>query len=113
MLADSVAVTDAQVAAGAAKILIEGISSEYRARRDLVSFAKRGPALDVNIGLDRGVGTNRNIGFDHAVFPDFHAGADLSCGIDAGGGGDGRRRINRHGADSRARASLFDSSVSW
>ena len=56
VLADLVVVADAEIAAGAVEVLVERIGAEHRAGADLVARAERGPALDVDVGIEHAVG---------------------------------------------------------
>src|SRR5450759_4763675 len=96
VLADLVAVADAEIAAGAGKVLVERVGAENGARADLVALAQRGPALDIDIGIEDTVRTYHHFGLDDAEVADAHTGADDGIGRDDGGGGDHRRWIDGH-----------------
>jgi len=96
VLADLVAVSDAQIAALAGEALVQRVGPQYRARRDFVALSQRGPALDEHVGLEQAPGADRDIGFDYAEFADSGAGPDDGFGIDARRGRHHGRWIDGH-----------------
>ena len=96
MLADLVAVADAEIAARAVEVFVERVGAEHRAGADLVARAEGGPALDIDVGIEHAVGADDHFGLNDTEFADSHAGADDGIGRDDGGGGDHRRWIDGH-----------------
>ena len=80
VLADLVAVADAQIAALAGEVLVERIGAEHGAGRDLVALAERGPALDVDVRLEPAAGADDDVRLDHAVFADDARGPITASG---------------------------------
>ena len=86
-----VAFADPQIAALAGERLVERVSAERRAGRDLVPLAKRCPALDENVRLQHAARPDHHVRLDHAEFADAHARPDDGVGMHARSRGhDGR-----------------------
>src|SRR5450759_575844 len=96
VLAELVAVADAEIAAGAGEVLVERVGAEDGARADLVALPEGGPALDIDVGIEDTVRTYHHLGLDDAEFADAHTRSDDGIGRDDGGGGDHRRWIDGH-----------------
>src|SRR5712691_8320230 len=103
MLTDLVSIPDPEITAVTFKILVQRIGAEYGAGRNLIALAERGPALDVNVGLQTRLRPNHHILFDDGILADHYARAEdgiamHSCrGGDLSGGGDPRGRRHRSG----------------
>src|SRR6266853_5929337 len=103
MLTDLVSIPDPEITAVTFKILVQWIGAEYGAGRNLIALAERGPALDVNVGLQTRLRPNHHILIDDGILADHYARAEdgiamHSCrGSDLSGGGDPRGRRHRSG----------------
>src|ERR1051325_9422093 len=96
MLADLVAVPDAQIAALAREVLVERVGSQNGARRNLVVVAHRSPALDVDVGLEDAPLADSDVGFHDAEITDPRAWADNGIGVNTGCRSDDGRGIDGH-----------------
>ena len=95
MLADLIAVADAEIAALAGKAFVERVGAEHRAGRDFVPLPERGPAFHVDVRFQHAAGADRNIAFDHAIFADVDSGSDDGLRVNPRG-----RRQHGRGVDA-------------
>src|SRR5258708_30834746 len=98
MLTDLVSIPDPEITAVTFEILVQRIGAENGAGRNLIALAERGPALDVNVGLQARLRPDYHVLLDDGVLADHHAltndgvgmhscrGSDPSGGGDPGGG---------------------------
>jgi hypothetical protein len=96
MLADPVAVANAQVAALAGEVFVERIGAEHGAGRDFVVLAERRPALHIDVWLKHAAHAEHDVLLDHRVLADVALGSDARLRMDARRGGDVGRRVNWH-----------------
>lgn len=105
MLADDIAVTDAQVrTVRCFEALVQRVRTERGARGDFVTVAEGGPALHIDVRFQEAIRADGDIAFNDAVFADLRPGANYRLRMHARGLGHRCRWINWHPTHDIVRA---------